>query len=129
MRKGIGDGRVEGTGVRLPPDEGDGLRATPSILDRLLSPNSSGSMLSGLLSEFALLEFAPEGDEWRLREVDEETEFRCETDGRGEGACPLPEDTAGEWAAVPWALALCVCISGARYDASPISVSATPGSS
>lgn len=85
MRKGIGEGRVDGTGVRLPPDVGDGLRMMLSILDLLLSPNSSGPALSGLLSEVPPLEFALEGDEWRLRDVEGETEFPCETEGCGEG--------------------------------------------
>ena len=77
MRKGIGEGRVEGTGVRLPPDVGDSLRTIAPTLDRLFSPISSGPGLSGLLSVL-------EGDEWRLREVEDETEFRCDTEGCGE---------------------------------------------
>lgn len=96
MRKGIGEGRVEGTGVRLPPEGGDALRMMALILDRLFSPPSSGPVLSGLFSEVVL-----DGDEWRLRDVEDETEFRCDPEGRGEGGCPLPEDTAGECAAVP----------------------------
>lgn len=92
----MGEGRVDGTGVRLPPEGGDGLRMMALILDRLFSPISSSPALSGLLSEFVL-----EGDEWRLRDVEDDTEFRCETEGRGEGGCPLPEDTAGDCAAVP----------------------------
>jgi len=80
VRKGIGEGRVEGTGVCLPV--GDGLRMVAFILDRLFSI-SSGPVLSGLLSECVL-----EGDEWRLRDVEDETEFRCDTEGRGEvGEC------------------------------------------
>jgi len=108
VRKGIGEGLVEGTGVRLPPDGGDGLRTTVLILDRLLSPMSSGPVLSGRLREFVL-----EGDEWRLRDVDDETEFRCDTEGCGEG-CPLPEDTAGECVGVLCVPALGGGTSGAR---------------
>lgn len=92
--------------MRLPPDVGEGLRMMPSILDLLLSPSSSGPALSGLLSELPPLEFALDGDEWRLRDVEGETEFPCGTEGRGEGGCPLPEDTAGECAAVPCTLGL-----------------------
>jgi hypothetical protein len=63
--------------VRRPPEDGDGLRMMPSILDRLLSPKSSGSVLSRRFSELALWEFTPEGDdEWRLCDVEEEIEFR-----------------------------------------------------
>lgn len=128
MRKGVGEGRVEGTGVRLPPDVGDGLRMMPSILDRLLSPDSSGPVLSGLFNELAPLELALEGDEWRLREVEDDTEFRCEIEARGEVGCPLAEDTVGECTAVPCALTPCAWTSEARYDESPTSVSATPSS-
>jgi len=92
----MGEGRVDGTGVRLPPEGGDGLRMMALILDRLLSPISSGPALRGLLREFVL-----EGDEWRLRDVEDDTEFRCDAEGRGEGGCPLPEDTAGDCTAVP----------------------------
>lgn len=67
----MGEGLVEGKGVRLPPDGDDCLRPMTSILDLLLSPRSSGPVLSGLLSEFAR-----DGGECRLLDVDDETESR-----------------------------------------------------
>jgi hypothetical protein len=67
----MGEGLVEGKGVRLPPEGDDCLRIMTSTLDRLLSPRSSGPVLSGLLSEFAR-----EGGEWRLLDVDDDTEPR-----------------------------------------------------
>lgn len=86
----MGEGLVEGIGVRLPPEGGDCLCIITSTLERLLSPSSSGPLLSGLLSEFAR-----EGGDWRLLDVDDDSELRF--DGRGESACPLPDDdTVGD---------------------------------
>jgi len=46
VRKGIGEGRVEGTGVRRPFEGDEALRLILSTLDRLLSLLSSGVGLS-----------------------------------------------------------------------------------
>jgi len=73
VRKGIGDGREEGTGVCRPPEGDDTLRLLTSTRDRFESISSRVG-LRGRLSEPG----AP-GGEGRLRE--DETEPRCETLG------------------------------------------------
>jgi len=78
VRKGIGEGRDDGTGVRLPID-GEDPRLILSILDRL-TPPSIGSSCIGLRGLFN--EEAPEGGEWSL--LDSTDGRRCDTEGRGE---------------------------------------------
>jgi len=68
VRKGIGDGREEGTGVRRPPEDALPLPASTRV--RFVSMSSKAG-LRGRLSEPG----AP-GGEGRLRE--DETEPRCE---------------------------------------------------
>jgi hypothetical protein len=113
----MGDGRVEGMGVRRPADESR--RCKTSTRERLLSEDASSVGLRGRLSEEV-------GGDARLRV--EETESRCEARGRSRSRSRslwwLPEETVGDWDVPP--------IDGAGislYDARPISASATPGSS
>lgn len=107
MRKGIGDGCEEGTGVRRPPEGDDALRLLTSTRVRFGSISSKVG-LRGRLSEPG----AP-GGEGRLRE--DEIEPRCEILGRGDAAvCRLPFDTVGECTDPLWESVEGACISATR---------------
>lgn len=89
----MGDGLVDGMGVRLPPEGDEILRCfIMSMRERFEPPllvSSSGPGLSARLSGCVWLG----GEVWF-----EETELRCEGTGRGEGSLrrPLCEEIVGE---------------------------------
>ena len=119
VRKGIGDGRVEGSGVRLP--DGDEIRRliiSTRVRLLLLLSDSSGPGLSARLS-------GPEdaggggGDAWF-----DDTELRCDGGGRGDGSLSrLCAEIVGECDGASGPLAEL----SPRYPlARPISALATP---
>ena len=79
----MGDGRDEGTGVRLPIDSEDTLRLNSSTLVRLLSGNSSGPGVNGLFSDAIDPDEPGGGDTWPR---EDEMDPRCDVGGRGEAA-------------------------------------------